>query len=234
MSRRTLRKLHNIFGLVVGIQVAFWVVSGLFFTLFPIEKIHGTTLRAPVEQEILVFDQVQLDAAQAATALGNGTTVKSAMLDRFLGEPVWKFETADGVQMVSATGGELLSPISPDTARKIALEGMLPEAGTPSDVWLMMANPPREYTGPLPAYVIEYDPSALRVYIDANTGRLVTVRTNLWRTFDVLWRFHIMDITNENEFDTWWMKLIAFLSLAMVLTGIVLLIQGLRRGTLFR
>ena len=60
------------------------------------------------------------------------------------------------------------------------------------------------------------------------------MRTTRWRIFDVLWRFHILDVTGKDEFDTWWMKLVAFLGLTTVLFGISLLIDRARRGALLR
>lgn len=119
-------------------------------------------------------------------------------------------------------------------AEEVARASIYAQVGTFAKLQLLTDNPPREYAGPLPAYVVDYDESALKVYIDANSGQIVSVRTTKWRVFDVLWRFHIMDVTGADKFDTWWLKLASFLSLTMVLTGIVLIIRGLRRGTLLR
>ncbi|MEL6414304.1 MAG: hypothetical protein AAFQ15_05120 [Pseudomonadota bacterium] len=41
LTARRFSRLHKIIGVVVGIQLFFWTVSGLFFTLFPIEVIRG-------------------------------------------------------------------------------------------------------------------------------------------------------------------------------------------------
>lgn len=39
--------------------------------------------------------------------------------------------------------------------------------------------------------------------------------------FDVMWRFHIMDVTGDDKIDTWWMKLAAFLGLTVILRGLI-------------
>ena len=234
MFRYPVRKLHNIIGLVVGFQLLFWTASGLFFTIFPIEKIRGTTLRAPINHGTLALEHVQVEASQAADLLEARAPVKSVELAMFFGEPVWKLEVGEETRMVNAQDGRVLSPISPELAKRVAVEGMLAKAGEPAEPWLMVEDPPREYSGPLPAYVVDYEPGSVRVYIDASTGRLVTVRSNLWRTFDVLWRFHIMDITGADRFDSWWLKLFAFFGLTMVLTGAVLLVRRVRNGLIFR
>lgn len=229
-----IRKLHNIIGLVFGAQLLFWMVSGLFFTLFPIEQIHGTTLRAPINHGALALGQVQISANEAAQTLASKEAVTSVALDMFLGEPVWKLKTGSQIHMISARTGEARSPITPLQAAQIAREGLISKAGLPGEPRLLRDHPPREYGGALPAYIVDYKPGSVRVYIDANTGQLVTVRSNLWRTFDVMWRFHIMDITGADEFDTWWMKLFAFFGLTLVLSGGVLVVRRVRRGTIFR
>jgi hypothetical protein len=82
--------------------------------------------------------------------------------------------------------------------------------------------------------VIEDKTTQQKIYFDANTGAVKAVRTTNWRIFDVLWRFHIMDVTGEDRFNTWWMKLFAFLALTMVLSGFVLIIDRVRKGRLLR
>ena len=232
--RNPVRRVHNVLGLVFGILLIFWTVSGLFFTLFPIEQIRGTTLRAPINHGALALGSVNVTASQAADILDSHTPIKTVELGMFLGEPVWKLSVKDGTRMVSASSGEVRSPITTQTALRIAAEGVLPKVGTPGKPWLLTENPPREYSGPLPAYVVDYEPGSVRVYIDAQTGRLVTVRSNLWRTFDVMWRFHILDITGADEFDSWWLKLASFFGLTIVLTGTVLVVQRVWRGTILR
>jgi len=232
--RNPVRRLHNVFGLVFGTLLLFWTVSGLFFTLFPIEKIRGATLRAEIDHGELVLAQVTISAVEAANMLSGEPSVKTAELGMFMGEPVWKLAAQDGTRMVSARTGEVRSPISTETAMGIAREGIVSEVGAPGVPHLMTEDPPREYAGPLPAYVIDYDPGSVRIYVDANTGKLVTVRSNLWRAFDVMWRFHILDITGSDRFDSWWLKLASFFGLAIVMTGGVLAVQRVCGGTIFK
>lgn len=231
---RNLKRVHNILGLVIGLPILFWTVSGLFFTLFPIEQVRGANLRTPINHGQLALSRVDISADEAARRLDGRPTVKSAELDMFFGEPVWRLEARDGRYMVSAVSGELRSPISAVDASRIAREGIKPRTSTAGEPRLLTESPPREYGGPLPAWVVDYDPGSMRIYIDANSGELVTVRTPLWRTFDVLWRFHILDVTGGDRFDTWWLKLASFLALGMVLTGIYLVIRRLLRGKILQ
>ena len=234
MPRHPVRRFHNIVGVVVGLQLLLWTVSGLFFTIYPLEKIHGTTLRAPINHGVLALGQVEIEASTASEALESHAPVKSAELGMFFGEAVWKLEIGKTTHMVSARTGDVRSPISLDQAKRIAREGMKARAGAPGEPWVMQENPPREYKGPLPAYVVDYEKGGIRIYIDANTGELVTVRSRNWRIFDVMWRIHIMDITGDDEIHSWWMRLFSFFSLTMALSGVWLVISRIRSGTLLR
>jgi len=234
MPRHPVRRLHNIIGAVLGIQVLLWMVSGLFFTIYPIEQIRGATLRATINHGVLALGQVEVDASAASEALESHAPVKSAELAMFFGEPVWKLGVGGTTHLVSARTGEVRSPITPELAKRVATQGMKPEAGKPGEPWLMREDPPREYKGPLPAYVVDYEHGKIRAYIDANSGRLVTVRSRKWRIFDVMWRIHIMDITGEDEIHSWWMRIFSFFGLTMALTGVWLVIVRIKNGTLLR
>jgi uncharacterized iron-regulated membrane protein len=234
MPRHPVRRFHNILGFVIGVQLLLWTLSGLFFTVFPLEQIHGTTLRAPVNHGVLALGQVEVDASAASEALASHAPVKSAELAMFFGETVWRLEVGKTIYMVSARTGEIISPISLNMAKRVGAEGIKPKAGVPGTPWLMEANAPREYKGPLPAYVVDYENGGIRAYIDANTGDLVTVRSRNWRIFDVMWRIHIMDITGADKVHSWWMRLFSFLSLALAVSGLWLVINRIRSGTLLR
>lgn len=230
---KTMKRVHNIIGLVLGLQILLWVASGLFFTLFPIETIRGNHLRAEIDHGTLDAGGDYISLAEAARSAKG--TLHSGTLTMFMGEPVWQLATPDGVVLVNAQTGEAISPISVEVAMQVADEGLVPEIGeAQGGPVLLSRDAPREYAGALPAWVITYQPGRTKVYIPADSGRLQTIRTTKWRIFDVFWRLHIMDITGEDRIDTWWMKLASFFGLTMVLSGLVLVVVGVRGGTLFR
>jgi len=226
-----IRRVHKLLGLVIGLQFLFWTVSGLFFTLYPIEQIRGDHLRAQIDHGEYPVVQVPVNVA-AASARSVGETVTSAELRMFLGEPVWIVRSDKSVRMVDASNGLIISPIVPEVAMRVARAGYVRDLPADLQPLALTENPPREYGGPLPAWVIEDAETGTRLYIDASTGELKTIRTNNWRIFDVLWRFHIMDIAGEDKFTTWWMRLAAFLGLTLVLFGFALLVDRARKGRL--
>lgn len=236
LARRVTR-IHKIVGLVVGIQFFFWTVSGLFFTLYPIDVIRGDPWRPKIEHGSLNTMTVSVSAAEAAAKV-EGEWL-NAELKPFLDRPVWLISTSETRAMIDAETGEAWSPLDPISFRALQLrfadaDGKARIPGTEATVTYLTDKAPREYGGNLPAWVIEDEKTEQRIYFDATTGAVRAVRTNNWRIFDILWRFHIMDITGEDRFDTWWMKLFAFLGLTMVLSGFVLMIDRARKGRLLR
>lgn len=234
---RRISRIHKIIGLVVGVQLFFWTLSGLFFTLYPIETIRGDPWRPKIEHGSLDTMTVSIAAKEAAAKVEGDWL--SAELKPFLDRPVWQITTTKTRAMVDAETGEKWSPLDPISFRALQLrfadsDGKAQIPGTEATAEYITRNPPREYGGGLPAWVIEDEKSKQRIYFDATTGEVRAVRTTEWRLFDVLWRFHIMDITGDDKFNTWWMKLFALLALTMVLSGFVLIIDRARKGRLLR
>ncbi len=232
---RRIARIHKILGLVIGLQFLFWAVSGLFFTLYPIETIRGDPFRPHPEHGQLIVSDTRIDATTAARMVE--ADLKTIELRMFLGDPVWLIETNAGQRMIDAVTGDARSPITQDEV--IALTSYGSDAttralGETSIQYMISENPKREYGGPLPAWVVEYSPGKQRIYIDAMTGEVAGVRTTKWRIFDVLWRFHIVDITGADRFDSWWLKLFAFFGLTTVLFGIALLVDRARKGRLLK
>lgn len=233
LQARRVAQAHKIVGLVAGFLLLFWTMSGLFFTLFPIETIRGDPWRPAVDHGDLGNMTVEISVSEAMAAAGGAT---KAELKPFLGDPVWIIHGEHTRDMIDARTGERLSPLPrSEIDRYVAAFG--PEVtglGQLSVIYEVSENALREYGGPLPVWVIEYEPNKQRIYIDAGTGDIRAVRTTRWRIFDVLWRFHILDITGDDRFDSWWLKLAAFLGLTMVLSGITLMIDRIVKGRLFR
>ncbi len=234
LAPRRIARIHKILGLVIGLQFIFWTMSGFFFTLFSIETIHGDAFRPHPNHGQLVVSDTRIDAETAAkTAGGELTTIELRM---FLGDPVWLVETDAGKSLIDAVTGAPRSPITRDELSVLTSYG--PDAttrppGKTSIQYMISENPKREYGGSLPAWIVEYSPGKQRIYVDAMTGEIQSVRTTKWRIFDILWRFHILDVTGDDEFDSWWLKLVAFCGLTTILFGIALLIDRARKGRLF-
>ncbi len=232
LARRVAR-VHKIVGLVAGLLLLSWTASGLFFSLYPIETIRGDPWRPDIDHGALSDMQIAVSAEDILARTPG--TVSHMRLKPFLGAPVWVVEAGETRLMIDAVSGAVRSPL-PETdidALMAAFDTAPDGLGTFTVRYLIHENPQREYGGPLPAWVIEYEPGKQRIYVDAVSGEVRAVRTTKWRIFDVLWRFHILDVTGDDRFDSWWLKLAAFLGLTMALSGLVLLIDRWRKRRFF-
>jgi uncharacterized iron-regulated membrane protein len=217
----TWTKIHKWLALAMAIQILFWFASGLFFAVFPIEKVrseHAVETPSP--------PPVPLSAAAAglqrlaATGVTAGERVE---LRSILGRPVaWMSGGDDGPRLYDLTSGRLISPIAMATAVQIAEADHLGPARA-ARVSRVTANS-SEYRGELPAWRVDFDDGASRsLYVAADTGLVTARRSTLWRVYDFLWGLHIMDWRAHENFNTPILIVASLLGLVMAIAGIVML-----------
>ena len=80
-----------------------------------------------------------------------------------------------------------------------------------------------------PSWRVEYA-DGLRVYLDADTGEVLAVRSRLWRAFDWMWGLHILDLDGREDTHHPLLIALAALSLAGVAAGVGLLFRRRRRS----
>jgi hypothetical protein len=208
--------IHKWLALTVGVQVMFWVVSGLFFAVFPIERVrsehriaheHAAPLSAPLADVTALLPEAptrvtcERDAAGAAVAVAEFAERRPILIDL----EDWR----------------VASPLSADAAAQIAQAYTI---GRPRvrERRLVTEETP-EYRGPLPAWRIAFDDAeGLAVFVAADTARVTARRFDLWRVYDGLWALHIMDWRDHENFNTGLMILTSFTSLIVVLMGFIL------------
>ena len=81
---RIVRKLHLWLGIAIGVQLGLWLVSGLFMTLFPIETVRGTHLRADIKPVTLQLDESVLTPAAIVARVPDAQTVSLQSIDNQL------------------------------------------------------------------------------------------------------------------------------------------------------
>ncbi len=234
MKPRTAQRIarfHKILGLVIGVQLLLWTISGLYFTIFPIWKIHGDHLRTDPGQIFLETGEAGLHPIESIAAQA-GANILQVRLKPFITGPAYEVDMDQTYALYDAVTGQRLSPIGEDIARQIALDRW---AGEGELVSLeRVANPPREARKG-PAWRAEFKgKDKATFWIDEQTGDLRAIRTGEWRLFDFLWGLHIMDWTERETFTSWWMKAFAFGGVTMTLLGFALIFDRARKGRLFK
>lgn len=212
--------IHKWLALIIGVQMLVWVASGLFFAVYPIERVRSEHRIA--ERADVALDASALRAPSEIAALLPTAPVKLSFERDALGRAVAVADLAEGRSaLVDIESGQLISPLSEASARELARAYV---AGAPEvrEARLVTEGSP-EYRGPLPAWRIAFeDEEGLAVYVAAETGRVTARRSDLWRLYDGLWAFHIMDWRDHENFNTGFLIAASVASLIVVLAGFIL------------
>ena len=207
---------HKWLALIVSVQVLFWVGSGLFFAIFPIEQVrsehrivhqHAAALSAPVQDVSALLPEAPTRVTYERDAAGEPMAVAEFAERR----PI----------LIDLNDWEVASPLTADAAAQIARAYTTGSPRVRERILVTEETP--EYRGPLPAWRVAFeDAEGLAVYVAADTARVTARRSDLWRVYDALWALHIMDWRDHENFNSGLLILTSFTTLIVVLAGFVL------------
>lgn len=211
--------IHKWLALIVGVQMLFWVASGLFFALFPIEQVRSEHRIADTQQAPIVLTAHSL--SDMATLLPEAPT-RVTFEQAVTGNPVAVAEFAERRPiLIDLNDWRVASPLSAEAAAQIA-QTYVADAPRIRETRLVTEESP-EYRGPLPAWRIAFDDGeGLAVYVVADTGRVAARRSDLWRIYDALWALHIMDWRDHENFNTGLLIVSSLTALITILAGFIL------------
>lgn len=229
MNRKVLRVarfIHKWAGLLLAIQLLFWILGGLVMSAIPLEKVHGKHLAAlhlanPFKLHEYTYS---LDALVKNTpALVHAIHYRS-----ILARPVYLFDTSEGQRAYDAQTGEYLTHFDNDTIGHIAQQHYL-GSGVIKTVTLLEQSPQEVGKANEPIWSVEFtDAWTTTLYVSPSTAQVVKVRSDIWRIFDFFWMLHIMDYDERENINN--PLLIGFSASALLftITGIVLLFHSFR------
>jgi hypothetical protein len=222
-ARRNLGRIHIWLGWLIGIPLLIWTATGLWMVARPIDEVRGVQLKA--EPPVLATNATPV-FPKLPSDHGAPLSIK---LEQQWDGPVWIAAFAHGHEMrASASDGRWLPPITEDQARAIARQWYRPNTEIMSATHSPADAPPIDLRKEKAAWQIAFADGA-NVYVDADTGSLLAIRSGQWRIFDFMWGLHIMDLqTRENTSHP---ILILFAILAFIGTafGLILLPLSARR-----
>ncbi|MGJ8560313.1 MAG: PepSY domain-containing protein [Litorimonas sp.] len=226
LLNRNIRRIHLWFGIGIGLQLGLWLISGLFMTIVPIDTVRGTHLRSQSTHELLDVSSVLVAPQSILNKLDQeASTLTLTIINKI---PVYLAQSEQQLLAFNAETGEARGPLSEAEARSIASQRYAGE-GAISSATFYFDIAPREYGREGPVWRIDFDrPDRASFYVDALSGDLKAVRTGLWRTFDFMWGLHIMDWSNRENFNSWWIRATAALTLFFFLTGLGLVALRLK------
>ena len=218
------RKTHKWLGLFVGLQIVIWSLSGLYMTAVRIDIIHGDHLvRRPPARSI---DALQLVDPLTVAAPHRADGVRLAWVR---GRPVYVLAREDGERVVDAADATPVTPPSGAEIRAIAEQTY--RGNEPIASASLITDIPSEIRGRKPPlWRVEFDHwNKPTLYFSPATGELVTRRHELWRIFDFVWMFHIMDFGARENVNNPLLRVFTWGALLMASSGLWLLLYSFHR-----
>lgn len=220
-ARRTFNRIHVWLGWLIGVPMLFWTASGLWMAARPIEEVRGEHLKAkPLALSL---------AARPVFPETGGLAIRSAKLEQQQAGPVWIVTLADGVQKrASAKDGAWLGQVGKGEAALIAKSRYAGASGLQSVDHFAADAAPLDLRQERPSWRARFA-DGTHVYIDADTGAMLALRSGQWRAYDFMWGLHIMDLQTREKTSHAILILFAAIAGTGTLLGLILLPLATRR-----
>lgn len=212
---RRFARWHIVLGWLAAIPLVLWTVSGVFMTLRPIDGVRGSDLRAeaaPLDPGGLVLPRLAEPVARLA-------------LNSQQERPVWVASLGSGAkQRFSGLDGAQLGPVEATEAKNLANAAFAGEATLVAVERFAADQAPLELRQPRPSWQVRFS-DGTNIYIDADTGEVLALRTRFWRAFDFMWGLHIMDPMGRENTSHFLLWLFGAAALVTSLFGTALLFR---------
>jgi uncharacterized iron-regulated membrane protein len=220
-----LRKLHKWLGLLIGIQLVLWAVSGLVFAWLDHHEVMAEHSVHPPEPAVLGGQQALAEPSAWLDEYA-GQEIYEIRLVSLLDQWFWRVETADGVELrggdgrVFALGEALVTRMAREHYKgngKLVSVAFQPASGL-------------ETRGAGAVWQARFDDSGqTTLYFAADDGRLEATRNSAWRLFDFFWMLHTMDFEGRDNFNNPLVIAAGTGALWLSLSGLLLLTRSFRR-----
>jgi uncharacterized iron-regulated membrane protein len=223
---RVLRIIHKWLGLIVGLQLLLWTVSGLVFAMLDHEDVAAENSVRALPVAVLEPD-VRLVEPEAWLDDYAGSELVDISLIAWLDRWIYRVRFADRVELRQAEDGSRFE-IGEAPIRRLATATY---AGTGAlRTVSLLATPTLEARGAGPVWQAAFDDAdQTRLYFSAQDGRLVAVRNDAWRFFDFFWMLHTMDYRGRDDFNNPLVILFSTGALWLGISGALLLIRAFGR-----
>ncbi|TWX67475.1 PepSY domain-containing protein [Colwellia sp. C1TZA3] len=230
-----IKKIHQWASLLIGLQILIWVTSGLIFNVIDHKKARGNAYRQTViaEQSTLA-NQARLPVESVlklypATLELNQVSILAQPYYLLTQKQALYRHFVNSYHIVDAITGELTLVDEP-FAKAIA-KASYNGPGNIKSVALI-APPIADFLkNKNPSWQINFaDDLATSVYVEQGSGRLVGHSNSDKRFADFFFMLHFMDYGSVGSFNTIQMILFAFITLWLMLSGLIWTLHILRKG----
>lgn len=219
------RRAHKWIGLVIGVQALLWMISGLYMVVVPLEVIHGDHL-AHLHGDPLNPNAARMSSTELGRLYPGLTSVKLKTLAE---REVYEIRQGTKAALLDASSGAKISPIPEATVRSLAAGAYTGDGPITKVEWITTA-PQEVHTRPVPLWAVHFDDGGKTTfYYSPDTGELLARRHELWRWFDFLWMFHIMDYETRDDVNNTLLRIASITGLGFALSGAWLLLYSFTR-----
>jgi PepSY-associated TM region len=208
---------HIWLGWAAALPLLLWTISGLFMTLRPIEHVRGEALR----REPALIQTANLNPPRLPGP------VKRLALAAQHGVPVWLVTDASGEQARFTGDGMPIPPVGEAEAGRLAKASYAGPASLTGLQRFDADSAPLELRRPRPSWQAKFA-DGTHLYIDADTGEILALRTGWWRAYDFMWGLHIMDPAGRENTSHVLLWLFSVVALVSCLLGTTLLFRRRR------
>lgn len=212
------RTIHRWLGLIVGIQVLLWISGGVVMSVIPIEMVRGNHLVEKTSPQVptppVFSDSLDVDLQNWESV----AWVKRAGQVVIKAKPFGEDEV-----YLDALSGKQLPEVSLATAVELAA-AQYRGSGSVIGGELLITVPQEVGHLATPVYRVSFDDWIhTDFYISPQSGEIRSVRSDLWRFYDLFWMLHIMDYQHRENFNNWLVITAAIIALLFCASGFVLL-----------
>ena len=225
---RFVRKLHKWLGLIVGVQVLLWTLSGLVFAILDHHQVSA-------EHSVREAEPKQLNLSApvpepSSWLKRSAAPIYDIQLTSILNDTVWRVESAGGVSLHRIDGAPLR--LDERWVRELALDRYVGSGALKSISFEDESSVEAREAGAV--WRAEFDDAAsTTMYFAAQDGRHVATRNSTWRWFDFFWMLHTMDYRSRDNFNNPLVISVATAALWLALSGFLLLFRSFHREDFF-
>ena len=224
---RLLKKLHKWVGLLIGIQMIAWLLSGLVISLLDPAKVNGSPwVRENTDESHALGQAALLEPADLPGALLQDAT--SVDLTTNQGRAVYRVVHAGGISLLDAADGARIKT-GKDQAAEIARRDF---SGTGDIVAIERGMAPgletRDSSGAY--WKVDFsDPANTSIYVSEASGEILERRNTYWRVRDFFWMLHIMDYPGHEDINNALVIATASIAIWIGLSGLLLVFGSFGR-----
>lgn len=219
----TLVAIHKWLAMIVGVQVLLWLLGGLLFNLLSQDKVNLNYQLKPQKSAVFAPHQINIAQLSDLYPAADKITINATPIAPL----ITIIEQARVVYY--QLNGQSAQPIDKSQARDIALQAYSTQANI-SHLHKILPGHVESRKLNRTLWQVNYqDEQSTALYIDAYTGRALTLKDNNWRLKDWFWMLHIMDYSQRSDFNTPWLITFATLASFVSLSGFLMLFWAFSR-----